>query len=128
MITATYIAHVHVQLCPTLLRPPWTVAYQALLSIKFSRQAYWSGLPFLLQGIFLTQRSNFHLAFLALAGRFFTAVPPGKQHMLQSHYFYPQIPPVPLVGIGLSPQSKPPSVIYFPSIDSFFFCLFQTVL
>ena len=58
MITATYIAHVHVQLCPTLLRPPWTVAYQALLSIKFSRQAYWSGLPFLLQGIFLTQGSN----------------------------------------------------------------------
>ena len=24
----------------------WTVAYQAPLSMKFSRQAYWSGLPF----------------------------------------------------------------------------------
>ena len=25
---------------------PWTVAYQAPLSIGFSRQEYWSGLPF----------------------------------------------------------------------------------
>ena len=25
---------------------PWTVAYQALLSMGFSRQEYWSGLPF----------------------------------------------------------------------------------
>ena len=24
---------------------PWTVAYQALLSMGFSRQEYWSGLP-----------------------------------------------------------------------------------
>ena len=26
---------------------PWTVAYQALLSMEFSKQEYWSGLPFL---------------------------------------------------------------------------------
>ena len=25
---------------------PWTVAYQASLSMGFSRQEYWSGLPF----------------------------------------------------------------------------------
>ena len=25
---------------------PWTVAYQVPLSVKFSRQEYWSGLPF----------------------------------------------------------------------------------
>ena len=25
---------------------PWTVAHQALLSLEFSRQKYWSGLPF----------------------------------------------------------------------------------
>ena len=25
---------------------PWTVAYQAALSMGFSRQEYWSGLPF----------------------------------------------------------------------------------
>ena len=25
---------------------PWTVAHQALLSMEFSRQEYWSGMPF----------------------------------------------------------------------------------
>ena len=29
-----------------LFATPWTVAYQAHLSIGFSRQEYWSGLPF----------------------------------------------------------------------------------
>ena len=32
----------HVQLFAT----PWTVAYQAPPSMEFSRQEYWSGLPF----------------------------------------------------------------------------------
>ena len=34
------------------------VAHQALLSMGFSRQKYWSGLHVLLQGIFLTQGWN----------------------------------------------------------------------
>ena len=29
-----------------LFAAPWTVAYQASLSMGFSRQGYWSGLPF----------------------------------------------------------------------------------
>ena len=29
-----------------LLATPWTIAHQAPLSIGFSRQEYWSGLPF----------------------------------------------------------------------------------
>ena len=29
---------------------PWTVAHQAPLSMEFSRQEYWSGLPFLSPG------------------------------------------------------------------------------
>ena len=33
------------QSCPTLC-DPWTVAHQAPLSMGFSRQEYWSGLPF----------------------------------------------------------------------------------
>ena len=33
------------QSCPTLC-DPWTVAYQAPPSMGFSRQEYWSGLPF----------------------------------------------------------------------------------
>ena len=33
-----------------LFATPWTVAYQALPSMGFSRQEYWSGLPFLSPG------------------------------------------------------------------------------
>ena len=40
----------HVRLFAT----PWTVACQAPLSMKFSRQEYWRGLPFPTQGIFST--------------------------------------------------------------------------
>ena len=29
-----------------LFETPWTVAHQVLLPMEFSRQAYWSGLPF----------------------------------------------------------------------------------
>ena len=36
---------VHTQTCPTLVTP-WTVPYQAHLSMGFSRQEYWSGLSF----------------------------------------------------------------------------------
>ena len=41
-----------------LFATPWTVAHRAPLSTGFSRQEYWSGCHFLLQGIFLTQRSK----------------------------------------------------------------------
>ena len=33
------------KLCPTLVTP-WTIARQASLSMGFSKQEYWSGLPF----------------------------------------------------------------------------------
>ena len=36
----------------------WFIAHQALLSMRFSRQGYWSGLPFPSPGIFPTQGSN----------------------------------------------------------------------
>ena len=40
----------------------WTVTFQALLSMGFFRQEYWSGLPWVvLQGTFLTQGLNPHL-------------------------------------------------------------------
>ena len=32
--------------CVRLFATPWTVAYQAPPSMGFSRQEYWSGLPF----------------------------------------------------------------------------------
>ena len=33
------------QSCPTLC-DPWTVAHQTPLPLEFSRQEYWSGVPF----------------------------------------------------------------------------------
>ena len=33
------------KLCPTFATP-WTIALEAPLSVGFSRQEYWSGLPF----------------------------------------------------------------------------------
>ena len=46
--------------CVWLFATPWTVACQALLSMGFSPQECWSGLPFSLQGIFSTQGWNSH--------------------------------------------------------------------
>ena len=56
---------------------PWTVAYQAPLSMGFSRQEYWSGLPFPSPGDLPSP--GIEPVSPALAGRFFTTVPPGKQ-------------------------------------------------
>ena len=41
----------HIRVCALLSRvqlsaPPWTIAHQAPLSMEFSRQEYWNGLPF----------------------------------------------------------------------------------
>ena len=43
--------------CPTL-ETPWTVAHQAPLSIGFTRQECWSGLPFPSPGDLPDQESN----------------------------------------------------------------------
>ena len=41
-----------------LFATPWTVTRQAPLSMEFSRQEYWSGLPFPSPGIFLIPESS----------------------------------------------------------------------
>ena len=55
---------------------PWTVARQAPLSMGFSRQEYWSGLPFPSPGEL--PHPGLEPGSPALAGRFFTTEPPGK--------------------------------------------------
>ena len=50
----------HVQLFAT----PQTVAHRALLSIRFSRQEYWTGFPLLTLGIFPIQHWNSNLLHL----------------------------------------------------------------
>ena len=64
----------HVPLCAT----PWTVACQAPLSMEFSRQEYWSGLPFPPPGD-LPDAGIKPVSPLSpsLAGGFFTPVPLG---------------------------------------------------
>ena len=58
---------------------PWTVAHQAPLSMGFSKQEYWSGLPF------LSPRAlpdpEIEATSPALPGGFFTIESPGKPHI-----------------------------------------------
>ena len=65
--------------CVRLSVTPWPVAHQAPLSMKSSKQEYWSGLPFPTRGDFPNPGIEpVSLASPALAGRFFTSAPPGK--------------------------------------------------
>ena len=54
----------------------WTVVHQAPLSMRFSRQEFWSGSPCPLSGVFLNQGSSLHL--LCLLHWFFTTELPVK--------------------------------------------------
>jgi len=57
----------------------WTVAGQAPLSVEFSRQENWRGLPFPTLGDLLDPGIEpVSLASPALASRFFTTAPSGK--------------------------------------------------
>ena len=71
-----------VQLFVTL----WTAACQTPLSMKFSKQEYWSGLPFPIPGdlpdLWIKSMS---LPSPALAGRFFTTAPPGKSLKIRNN-------------------------------------------
>ena len=55
---------------------PWTVAYQSPLSMGFSRQDYWSELPFPSPGDL--PNPGMEPASPILADGFFTTEPPGK--------------------------------------------------
>ena len=69
-------------LCVTL----WTVAWQVPLSMGFSRQEYWSGLPCLSLGD-LPDPGIKPMSLMSppLAGRFLPLVPPGKPMHVYTH-------------------------------------------
>ena len=74
------------QLCLTVT--PWTVAQKAPLSMEFSRQEHWIGLPFPSPG----DRPNPYVEPVSqTAGRFFIIELPGKsleaESVLQSKFF-----------------------------------------
>ena len=80
---STTLCRLFAKSCPTLATPR-TVACQASLSMGFSRQEYWGGLSFPLQGIFPTQGSNLCLC---LVDRFFFTIwLPAKPHNSMSRY------------------------------------------
>ena len=74
----------HAQWCPIVCNP-MVCTCQAPLSMEFSRQEYWSSLPFSTYGIFLTQGSN-----------------PGIWHLL--HWQVDSLPPMPLENESNSKQ------------------------
>ena len=71
--------------CVLLFVTSWTVAYQASVSMEFSRQEYWSGLPFPSPGDLpdpgIEPRSP------ALEADALTSEPPGKI-LLRQHIYY----------------------------------------
>ena len=73
-----------------LFATPWTVACQATLSMGFSRQEHWSGLPCPPPG--RLPDPGIEPASPVLAGGFFTTEPPGKPHnkftFVLKGYFY----------------------------------------
>ena len=67
---------------PPTLCDPWTVAHQAPLSMEFSRQEYWSGLPLPTPGDLPDPGIEpTSLKAPALAGRFFTTALAGKPYV-----------------------------------------------
>ena len=68
--------HKHAQSCPTLCDHIDFVAHQVPQSMGFSRQEYWSGLPFPCPGDL--SDPGMEPASPALAGGFFSIEPPGK--------------------------------------------------
>ena len=78
--------------CVWLFMTQWTVAHQAPLSVGFSRQEYWSGLPFPPPGN-LPHPGIEPTSLLSstLAIEFFTLVPPAKP-VISSYTFYSLLP------------------------------------
>ena len=89
IIVAVYVC-VLTQSCPTLWTPR-TPTHQTPLSMKFSRQEYWTGLPFPTPGD-LPDPGMEPLSLMspALASRFFTTAPPGKP---QYHNYFTSFTP-----------------------------------
>ena len=73
--------------CVQLFATPWTVAYQASPSMGFSRQEYWSGLPFPLPGDL--PDPGIEPGSPALEADALTSEPPGKpKELLKSRFLW----------------------------------------
>ena len=92
MLGAAACICMYVLSCVQLFAIPGTVTHQASLSIEFSRQVYWSGLPFPTPGDLPDPGIEpMTLMPLALADRFFTTAPPGKPKKESESVSYPVV-------------------------------------
>ena len=89
--------------CVKLFVTSWTVAHQAPLSMKSSRQEYWGGLPFSISGDLPDQEIELtSLASPVLVGGFSTPMPPGIWEDTHMHtYSLISCSPHGLLGLNL---------------------------
>ena len=83
--------------CVWLFATPWTVAYQDPLSMGFSRQEYWSGLPFSSPGDL--PDPGIESQSPTLQADTLTSKPPGKPYHLSKFHIYVLIY---CIGVSLS--------------------------
>ena len=83
-----------------LFATPWTIAYQAPPSMRFSRQEYWSGLPFPSPGDL--PNPGIEPGTPAVQADALTSEPPGKPRCLNSWYVTAGDLPIP--GLGSWPK------------------------
>ena len=82
-LTKSYFCyHLVVKLCPTLCNLMDYIPHKVLVSIGFSRQEHWSGLPSPSPGDLPNPGTE--PASPTLSGRFFTAELPGKSKVLNT--------------------------------------------
>ena len=87
--------------CVQLIVIPWTVAHQALLSMQFSKQEYWSGL----------QSPHISHKILSLCFSLAFAIPSDK---CVSLLFFPECPLLPMSSQPLARPRPRPSVAICP--------------
>ena len=96
-----------------LFATPWTAAHQALLSREFSRQEYWSGMPFLPpRDLPESVIKPMSLMSLALAGGFFTT---SATWELRRFYTTRKQEPLNQCGHKSMARTECPTVIIFVS-------------
>ena len=97
-----------------LVATPWTVAQQAHLSMKFSRQGYWRGCYFLFQEIF-SPRDRTRISCISCIGR----------QILYHCTTWEALHDLPIVVVQFSLSSHPPyiSIRYLYQICNHFPCV-----
>ena len=107
--------------CVQLFATPWTVAYQTPLSMEFSRQEYWSGLPF--PSPRDLPNPGIEPGSPALQADALTSEPPGKPWLLLLYYIIST-----LLFSWVSPVIlKMPLFIFQDLIQGNFSCLLDLI-